>query len=91
MVAHACSENMREVAGRSDLIEALICQGCGTVTHRNFEIDEEKFAVDQFTSNACTQCQNPSQPMTRIQIPYATLLFSQEMACTGIDMQFIAK
>jgi DNA-directed RNA polymerase II subunit RPB2 len=88
LVAHGASANMREVQERSDMITVLICENCGSFTHRNFEIDEENFCVKNYTTNACFLCQNKTTAMKKIEIPYATVLYSEEMKCAGVDMKF---
>ena len=91
MLAHGMSRFCRErLYDVSDKYSVYVCNKCGMIASFNDGNKSRMYANADFTVHLCNTCDNKTE-FSRVELPYAYKLMSQELQCINVVPRIITE
>jgi len=91
MLAHGMSRFCRErLYDVSDKYSVYVCNKCGMIASFNDSNKSRMYATADFTVHLCNTCDNKTE-FSRVELPYAYKLMSQELQCINVVPRIITE
>ena len=91
MLAHGMSRFCRErLYDVSDKYAVYVCKKCGMIASFNDGNKSRMYATADFTVHLCSTCDNKTE-FSRVELPYAYKLMSQELQCINVVPRIITE
>jgi DNA-directed RNA polymerase II subunit RPB2 len=92
MLAHGMSRFCRDrLYDASDKYSVYICKKCGMIAAYNDGNSQSRmYTKDDFTTHSCNTCNNTTE-FSRVEIPYAYKLMSQELQTINVACRIITE
>jgi DNA-directed RNA polymerase beta subunit len=91
MLAHGMSRFCRErLYDVSDKYSVYVCNKCGMIASFNDGNKSRMYASADFTVHLCNTCDNKTE-FSRVELPYAYKLMSQELQCINVVPRIITE